>query len=97
MQTRKLQKPDAQQLQTIASILKDELLPRWGVKDISTGIQRVGVTEVGFVTEVYVSPGIFATLCYYRYSNRTRKPFQVNGFTVKQWRPDSQQLHRGKK
>ena len=87
MQTRKLKKPDDQQLQMIAGVMKDELLPRWGVKDISTGIQRVGLTELGFINEVYVSPGIFATLCYYRFGNRTRKPFQLGGYTIKQWRP----------
>ena len=87
MKTVELKKPNDEQLMHVAGTLKDEILTRWGLKDIANGIQRVGLTEVGFVSEVYVSQGIFATLCYYHFGDRTRKAFQVNGLTVKQWRP----------
>ena len=96
MRTAKLIKPSDEQLIQVAGSIRDEVLPNWDLKDIASGVQRVGVTEVGFVNEVYVSSGIFATLCYYHYSDRTRKPFRVNGFTVKQWRPASLKDHRGK-
>ena len=87
MKTVELKKPNDEQLRHVAGTLKDEILTRWGLKDIANGIQRVGLTEVGFVNEVYVSPGIFATLCYNHFGDRTRKPFQLNGVTIKQWRP----------
>ena len=89
MKTSQIRKPSDEQTIQVAGTLKDAILTRWGLKDIASGIQRVGVTEVGYINEVYVSPGIFATLCYYHFGDRTRKPFQVNGFTV--------QLYRGKK
>lgn len=92
MKTTVLKKPDAEQLRSVAGTLKDEMLTRWGIDDIVNGIQRVGLTEIGILNEVYVSPGIFATLCYYHFGDRTRKPFQVNGFTVKPWRPNTQQF-----
>ena len=80
-------KPNASQIREVARTLKDELLPRWGLKDIASGIRRVSVSEVGYIHEVFVSPGIFATLCYYQFGNRTRKPFQLNGWRVRQWKP----------
>ena len=80
-----LQEPSEQQAIYVASAIKDNLLPRWGVKDITSGIERVRVSEIGVIFEAYISPGLFATLCYYQYGNRTRKPFELNGFKVKCW------------
>lgn len=77
--------PTEQQSLSVASVIKDTLLPRWGVQDITSGIQRVRVNELGIINEVFISPGLFATLCHYQYGNRRRKPFQLNGFMVKQW------------
>ena len=76
MKTVELKKPNDEQLMSVAGTLKDEILTRWGLKDIANGIQRVGLTEVGFVSEVYVSQGIFARLCYYHFGDRRVKPFK---------------------
>ena len=80
-----LKEPNEQQTIHVARAIKDDLLPRWGVKDIVSGIERVRVNEVGIISEVFISPGLFATLCYYQYGDRTRKPFALNGFMVKRW------------
>ena len=81
--------PTEEQLRSVASAIKDEILPRWTIKDIENGIKRVTVTEVRYIHEVFVAPGIFVRLCYYHFGDRTRKPFDLNGFTIKQWRNDA--------
>ena len=79
--------PTETQLENIASHIKDKLLLNWDVADIASGIKRVRVNAGGFVSEVYVAPGLFARLCYYEYGgHRTRKPFALNGFLIKQWK-----------
>ena len=92
-----LKKPNEYQLKTVVTALQDKILRDWETASIASGVQRVCVNEVGYVTEVYLSPGLFGTLCHYRFGNRTRKPFWVNSIRVKQWRPNTQQLHRGNK
>lgn len=81
-----LKKPNEQESIRVATAIQDNLLPRWGVKDITSGIERVRVSEIGIIFEAFISPGLFATLCYYQYGNRTRKPFELNGFKVKCWK-----------
>ena len=80
-----LKEPNEQQELHVARAIKDNILPRWGVKDIVSGIERVCVNEVGIISEAFISPGLFATLCHIKHGNRSRKPFQVNGFMVKRW------------
>ena len=82
----KIQRPTEHQLLSVAGTIRENLLPRWNVKDITSGIERVRANELGIINEVFVSPGLFATLCYYQYGDRRRKPFRLNGFVVKQWR-----------
>ena len=82
-----LKEPTQRQLNSIAEHIKDELLPRWDIADIGEGIKRVRTNEVGIVSDVYFMPGMFATLCHWKFGNRTRKPFGCNGFMVRQWRP----------
>ena len=97
MKTTQLTKPNEYQLRSVVSVIQNELLRDWDVSDIGNGIKRVCANEIGDVTDVYVAPGLWGTLCFYRYGNRTRKPFFLNTFMVKQWKPNTQQLHRGKK
>ena len=80
-----LKEPNEQQAIHVARAIKDDLLPRWGVKDIVSAVERVRVNEIGIISEAFLSPGLFATLCYYQYGDRTRKPFELNGFMVKRW------------
>ena len=80
-----LKEPNKQQAIHVARAIKDDILPRWGVKDIVSGIERVRVNEIGIISEAFISPGLYATLCYYQYGDRTRKPFELNGFIVKRW------------
>ena len=78
--------PNEHQLQTVASAIHEELPRNWDTSHITDGIQRVRVNEFGIISDVYVSPGLFASLCHIKYGNRSRKPFQVNSFRVLMWR-----------
>ena len=82
----KLKKPNNTQLETVGTALQERLLRNWDISNITTGIQRVRVTEIGNITEVYVSPGLFVRLCHLVYGNRTQKPFWVGGFRVLIWK-----------
>ena len=82
----KLKKPNNKQLETVAIAIQERLLRDWEISNIMTGVRRVGVTEIGSITEVYVSPGLFARLCHIIYGNRTQKPFWVRGFRVLKWK-----------
>ena len=82
-----LKAPNEYQLRSVVSVIQDELLRDWDVSDIGNGIKRVCANEIGDVTDVYVLPGLWGTLCFYKYGNRTRKPFFLNTFMVRQWRP----------
>ena len=86
--TEMLKEPNNQQLVSVAERLKDRLLRNWSVDHIAQGIRRVRVNEVGIVSEVYVSEGLFARLCHQHFGNRTRRAFDVNGYRVKTWRPN---------
>jgi len=92
-----LKAPNEYQLKSVATVIQDKLLRDWELTDISRGIQRVCANEIGDVTDAYVSPGLWGTLCFYKYGNRTRKPFFLNTFWIKQWRGGSLQLQRGKR
>jgi len=90
-----LKKPNGYQLKSVVSIIQDEILRDWDTDRIAAGIKRVCANEIGDVTEVYVSMGLFARLCFYRYGNRTRKPFFLNTFMVKGWRSKLNTQSRG--
>lgn len=92
-----LKKPNEYQLRSVVSVIQDELLRDWDDSDIGNGIKRVCANEIGDVMDVYISPGLYATLCFYKHGNRSRKPFFLNTFWVKQWRGGSLQLQRGKR
>ena len=92
-----LKKPNEYQLRSVVTVIQTELLKDWEISDIGNGIQRVCANEIGEVTDAYVSPGLYAMLCFYKHGNRTRKPFFLNTFWIKQWRPNTEQLQRGKK
>ena len=92
-----LKAPNEYQMRSVVTVIQDELLRDWEINDIARGIQRVCANEIGDVTDIYVSPGLWGTLCFYKYGNRTRKPFFLNTFMVKQWRGTSLQLQRGEK
>ena len=81
-----LQKPNEYQLKSVANALQDKLLRDWDATDIATGIQRVRANEIGEVTDVFVSPGLYARLCHLAHSNDSRNPFWVKGFRVSMWR-----------
>ena len=81
-----LKKPNEYQLNSVANALRDELLRDWDTSHIIDGIQRVRANEIGEVTDVFVSPGLYARLCHANHGNRSRKPFWVNGFRVSMWR-----------
>lgn len=78
--------PNERQLKSVSNALQDVLLRNWDTSQIVNGIQRVRANEIGDVTEVFVSPGLYATLCHQKHGNRSRKPFWVNGFRVLMWR-----------
>lgn len=78
--------PNERQLKSVSSALQDALLRNWDTLQITNGIQRVRVNEIGDVTEVYISPGLYARVCHAKYGNRSRKPFHLNGFQVSMWR-----------
>ena len=82
-----LKVPDAQQLKSLSGQIREGLLCDWDADDIALGIRRVRSNEIGDVSDVYVSPGIFSVLCHQHFGNRKRKPFELNGLTIKQWRP----------
>ena len=81
-----LKKLNEQQLKSVVNALRDKYLYNWDTETIANGIQRVRVNEIGSILEVYIAPGLFATLCHIEFGNRTRKPFSVNGFVIKQWK-----------
>ena len=89
MYTTEIKEPNNQQLMSIAEYLKDRLLRNWSVDQIATGIRRVRVNEIGLVSDVYVSEGLFARLCHQQFGDRTRRAFDVGGYRVKTWRPNS--------
>ena len=78
--------PNERQLKSVSSALQNALLRNWDTSQITNGIQRVRANEIGVVTEVYLSPGLYASLCHAKHGNRSRKPFRVNGFRVSMWR-----------
>ena len=84
-----IQKPTEVQALTIATEIKDKHLRNWHVNDISSAIERVGITQLGLINDVYISQGLFGQLCYLEYGDRRKawKPFELNGWTVRQWRP----------
>ena len=84
-----LKEPSDYQLESVANTIHEELLRNWDTSHISNGIRRVRVNEIGIISDVYVSPGLFASLCHIKYGNRFRKPFWVNGFRVSMWRTNS--------
>lgn len=75
-------RPTEQQLNSVVSVLQDELLRDWDTATIANGIKGVRTNNIGIVSEVFVTPGLYARLCHYHYGNRRRKPFEVNGFRV---------------
>ena len=80
-------KPNEHQLKRIANTIQNELLRNWETSEIANGIQRIRATDIGIISDVYVSPGLYARLCHVKYGNRSRKPFRVNnGFRVLMWR-----------
>ena len=87
METRLIE-PNERQLTTVAEHLKDNLLPNWSVDQIQCGIRRVRVNEVGIISEVYVSRGLFMRLCHYHFGDRTLRAFNLCGYRVKSWRPN---------
>ena len=82
----RLKKPNNKQLKTVATVMHERLLRNWEISNITEGIRRVRVTEIGTITEVYVAPGLFMQLCHQVYRNRTQKPFWVGGFRVLMWK-----------
>ena len=78
--------PTEYQRENIAADIKDELLPSWQIDDIADGIKRICVNGIGNISEVYLSSGLFARVCYAQYGDRRRKRFTLNGLVVKQWR-----------
>ena len=89
--TTEIKEPNGQQLVSVAEHIKEKLLRNWGVDQIKTGIRRVRVNEVGIISEVFVSQGLFATLCHRKFGNRTKRAFDVGGYWVKSWRPNRKQ------
>lgn len=83
-----VKEPQDHQLVSVAEHLKDRLLRNWSVEQISTGICRVRINEVGIISEVYVSQGLFARLCHQHFGDRTRRAFDVGGYRIKSWRPN---------
>lgn len=73
-------------LDSVAITLKEHLLRDWAVDRIKTGIKRVRQTDIGVVRDVYVAPGLYATLCHQKHGTRSRKPFFVGNFKVHMWR-----------
>lgn len=83
-----LKVPTDNQLENIALHIKEQLLRNWSTNQIASGIRRVRVNAVGFISEVYVSQGLFARLCHQHFGDRTRRAFDVGGYRVKSWRPN---------
>ena len=83
-----LKEPTKHQLETIAETLCEELLRVSDTSHITNGIRRVRVNEIGIISEVYVSQGLFARLCHQKFGDRTRRAFNVGGYRVKSWRPN---------
>ena len=85
--TTEIKEPNELQRVSVAEHLQDRLLRNWSVEQIKPGIRRVRVNEAGIISEVYVSVGLFASLCHKQFGDRTRRAFDVGGYRVKSWRP----------
>ena len=83
-----IKEPTTQQSVSIAETLKDRVLRDWSIEQIKCGIRRVSVNEAGIISVVYVSQGLFRTLCHYHFGDRTLRAFAVGGYWVKSWRPN---------
>ena len=83
-----LKEPNTHQLASVAKHIRDKLLRNWSIEQIACSIRRVRINEVGIISEVYVSQGLFARLCHYHFGDRTLRAFDVGGYRVKSWRPN---------
>ena len=57
-----LKEPTKRQLETIVDTICEEMLRVSDTSHIANGIRRVRVNEIGIISEVYVSQGLFARL-----------------------------------
>ena len=85
--TTEIKEPTQRQLESVASHIKDTLLHNWDIDSIACGVKRVKANDEGIVSEVFISQGLFATLCHLKFGDRTRRAFDLGGYRVKSWRP----------